>query len=189
MMADGETKTTNSRRSGGTAAAKKPAARARAKQPAARARAKPKAARAKKPAARSAAASRNGRSAAASRNGRSAAASRNGRAATPATGSAANGNGGIAGTIRHAAGRAKGPAVAVGAAAAGIAGGLALKSRRRRTTVLGVPVPGHLPSVDPRAMAKAVGGASLQFAKTSKSVSKDIERAADQAERIGKLLG
>ncbi len=170
-MADGETKTTNSRRSGGTGAAKKPAARARAKQPAARARAKPKAARAKKPAARSAAASRNG------------------RAATPATRSAANGNGGIAGTIRHAAGRAKGPAVAVGAAAAGIAGGLALKSRRRRTTVLGVPVPGHLPSVDPRAMAKAVGGASLQFAKTSKSVSKDIERAADQAERIGKLLG
>ena len=109
--------------------------------------------------------------------------------ATPATRSAANGNGGIAGTIRHAAGRAKGPAVAVGAAAAGIAGGLALKSRRRRTTVLGVPVPGHLPSVDPRAMAKAVGGASLQFAKTSKSVSKDIDRAADQAERIGKLLG
>ena len=29
----------------------------------------------------------------------------------------------------------------------------------------------------------------MQFAKTSKSVSKDIERAGDQAERIGKILG
>ena len=83
----------------------------------------------------------------------------------------------------------KGPAVAVGATAVGIAGGLALKSRRRRTTVLGLAVPGHLPAVDPKAVAKSVGKASKQFAKTSKSVSKDIERAADQAERIGKILG
>ena len=40
----------------------------------------------------------------------------------------------------------------------------------------------------PKALAKTVGEASAQFAKTSKSVSKDIERAGDQAERIGKIL-
>ena len=64
-----------------------------------------------------------------------------------------------------------------------------IKSRSRRKTVLGVPVPKHLPSVDPKAVAKSVGNASKQFAKTSKTVSKDIERAGDQAERIGKILG
>ena len=54
--------------------------------------------------------------------------------------------------------------------------------------MLGIPVPKHLPSVDPKSLAKTVGEASTQFAKTSKSVSKDIERAGDQAERIGKIL-
>ena len=59
-----------------------------------------------------------------------------------------------------------------------------LKGRSRRKTVLGVPVP----SVDPGAIAKTVGGASRSLAKTSKTVSKDIERAGDQAEKIGKIL-
>jgi hypothetical protein len=77
----------------------------------------------------------------------------------------------------------------VGAAAAGVAGGLVIRNRTRRKTVLGVPVPKHLPTVDPQAIVKSVGKASKQFAKTSKSVSKDIERAGDQAERIGKILG
>jgi hypothetical protein len=63
-----------------------------------------------------------------------------------------------------------------------------LKGRGRRKSVLGIPVPKHLPSVDPKSLAKTVGEASAQFAKTSKSVSKDIERAGDQAERIGKIL-
>ena len=31
--------------------------------------------------------------------------------------------------------------------------------------------------------------ASKQFGQTSKTVSKDIERVGDQAERIGKILG
>ena len=75
-------------------------------------------------------------------------------------------------------------AAAAGAAAVGIAGGVILKGRNRRKTVLGVPVP----KVDPQAIAKTVGDASLRLARTSKTVSKDIERAGDQAEKIGKIL-
>ena len=76
----------------------------------------------------------------------------------------------------------------------GVAGGILLKNRsRRKTTVLGMPVPRSLGKglrdVDPKSIAKSVGNASKQFAKTSKSVSKDLERAGDQAERIGKILG
>ena len=59
----------------------------------------------------------------------------------------------------------------------------------KRKTVLGVPVPRSLKSgVDVKSMAKTVGAASQRVAKTSKSVSKDIERAGDKAERIGKIL-
>lgn len=93
---------------------------------------------------------------------------------------------GVVGTVKQAAGKATGPAIAVGAAAAaaGIAGGIALKNRSRGTTVLGV----SLPSIDPKSVAQSVGKASKRFARTSKNVSKDLERAGDQAERIGKIL-
>jgi hypothetical protein len=102
-----------------------------------------------------------------------------------------NGNG-VVDTVKHAAGKAAGPAVAVGAAAVGIAGGIALKTRTRRKTVLGVKLPrsfgNSLPDIDAKSIAKSVGQASKQFAKTTKGVSKDLERAGDQAERIGKIL-
>ena len=92
-------------------------------------------------------------------------------------------------TAKSVAGKAKGPALAVGAGAAGLAGGLALKSKMQRKTVLGVPVPRKLrPGVDVKSLAKTVGEASQRVAKTSKTVSKDIERAGDKAERIGKIL-
>ena len=123
---------------------------------------------------------------------RSTAKSNSGRANRAATAASTNGRGsssGITDTVKNVATKAKGPAVAVGAAAAGVAGGLVIRSRTRRKTILGVPVPRHLPTVDPQAILKSVGSASKQFAKTSKSVSKDIERAGDQAERIGKILG
>jgi hypothetical protein len=89
--------------------------------------------------------------------------------------------------------KVSGPALTVGAAAAGLAGGLLLRGRRRRKTVLGVPVPRsigrrHLSDFDMKSIAKTVGEASQSFAKTSKTVSQDIERAGDQAERIGKIL-
>jgi hypothetical protein len=69
-----------------------------------------------------------------------------------------------------------------------------IRSRTRRKTVLGVPLPRSIasPSVsdlDLRSVAKSVGKASKQFGKTSKGVSKDIERVGDQAERIGRILG
>jgi hypothetical protein len=76
------------------------------------------------------------------------------------------------------------PAVAAAAAAAGVAGGLLLKGRDRRRKVLGVPVPG----VDVQGVIKTVGKASKQLGQTSKSVSKDMERLADEAERVGKIL-
>jgi hypothetical protein len=98
------------------------------------------------------------------------------------------------GTLKGAASKAGRPALAVGAAAAGVAGAVVLKSRPRRKRVLGVPIPRSvaspgLPDLDLKAAAKAVGKASKQFGETSKNVSKDIDRVGDQAERIGKILG
>ena len=117
----------------------------------------------------------------------------NGRTAgSSSVAASSSSNGGLTGTVKHVASKAKGPAVAIGAAAAGVAGGMVLKSRQRRKTVLGVPMPRALgkgmPDIDPKAIAKTVGQASKQFAKTTKNVSKDLERAGDQAERIGKIL-
>jgi hypothetical protein len=94
---------------------------------------------------------------------------------------------GVVGSIKAVASKAKGPAVAVGATAVGVAGGLVLKSRQQRKTVLGVKVP-RKPSVDIASIAKSVGKASEQVGKTSKTLSKDMERVGDSAERIGKLL-
>jgi hypothetical protein len=98
----------------------------------------------------------------------------------------------VPGTIKQVANTAKRPAIAVGAAAAGLAGGLVLRGRTRRKTVLGVTVPSGigktLSGIDAKSVAKTVGQASKKFAKTTKSVSKDLERAGDQAERIGKIL-
>jgi hypothetical protein len=97
------------------------------------------------------------------------------------------------GSAKQAAGKVKGPAVAVGAAAAGVAGGMLIRARTRRKTIFGVPVPrplqrAKLSDLDVKSVAKAVGEASQSFAKTSRTVSRDIERAGDQAERIGKVL-
>jgi hypothetical protein len=80
------------------------------------------------------------------------------------------------------------PALAVGAAAAGIVGGVALKARMQPKKVLGVKVPKSVTGLDAKTIAKSVGQASKQFAKTTKNVSKDLDRAAEQAERIGKIL-
>jgi hypothetical protein len=93
--------------------------------------------------------------------------------------------------VREVAGKAKGPAVAVGATAAGVAGGLLIRSRTRQKKVLGVPVPRSLgkPDLDVKSLAKSVGKASKQFGETTKTVSKDMEMVGDQAERIGKILG
>lgn len=103
----------------------------------------------------------------------------------------------VGGTVVRAADRAKGPALTVGAAAAGIAGGLALKNRSRKK-VLGVPVPRKiakpsigkpsLDGIDVKSITKSVGKASVRLGERSKTVSKDLERVGDQAERFGKFL-
>jgi hypothetical protein len=114
------------------------------------------------------------------------------KASTRERATSSSSSNGVPGTIKQVASSAKRPAVAVGAAAAGLAGGLVLRSRTRRKTVLGVPVPSGigktLSGIDAKSVAKTVGQASKKFAKTTKNVSKDLERAGDQAERIGKIL-
>jgi hypothetical protein len=94
----------------------------------------------------------------------------------------------VVGTLKSAAGKAGAPALAAGAAAAGVAGGLLIKSRMGRKKVLGVSLP-RSSDIDVKSLAKNVGKASKQFGQTSKNVSKDIERVGDQAERLGKMLG
>jgi hypothetical protein len=114
------------------------------------------------------------------------------KASTRERATSSSSSNGVPGTIKQVASSAKRPAVAVGAAAAGLAGGLVLRSRTRRKTVLAVPVPSGigktLSGIDAKSVAKTVGQASKKFAKTTKNVSKDLERAGDQAERIGKIL-
>lgn len=92
--------------------------------------------------------------------------------------------------MKDVAGKAKGPAVAVGVTAAGVAGGLLIRSRSRQKKVLGIPVPRSIgkPEIDVKAVAKSVGKASKQLGQTTKTVSKDMQRVGDQAERIGKIL-
>jgi len=72
----------------------------------------------------------------------------------------------------------------VGAAAAGVVGGVILKGRHRRRKVLGMT----LPDLDVQSVLKGIGKASKQLGETSKTVSKDIERVGDKAERVGKIL-
>lgn len=98
--------------------------------------------------------------------------------------SADGGAGSNASTVKEIAGKAKGPAMAAGAAALGL---LALKRRRRRRKVLGLALP-RSSELEMRSLAKTIGKASKEFGKTSKKVSKDIERLGDQAERIGRVL-
>jgi hypothetical protein len=77
--------------------------------------------------------------------------------------------------------------MAIGAAAAGVAGGLVLRSRHRRRKVLGITLPG-MPGIDVKSLTKTIGKASKQLGETSKNVSRDIERVGDTAERVGKVL-
>ena len=102
----------------------------------------------------------------------------------PRHGRSSNGNGhGVVGSAKQVAHKAKVPAIAIGAAAAGMAGGIALGSRARPRTVLGVPMPKHRPSVDAKSLAKSVGKVGANFVKTSKRVSKERARRPGEADR------
>jgi len=91
----------------------------------------------------------------------------------------------MGGTLVHGMDRAK-PALAVGATAVGIAGGIVLRRRHQSTLPFGLPRTGD--GIDIIAVSKAVGKASARLGQTAKSVSKDLDIAADRAERIGKIL-
>ena len=172
----------SARKSGGSASN-----RAAAKSKSGAARTTRKTAAARSNARSSRAASSNGAKRSSSARSRSAASSSS--PARTSSRSTSNGNGAVD-TVKSAAGKAMGPALAVGAAMVGVAGGVVLRGRLRRKTVLGVPLPRSfgMPDLDPKGMAKTVGQASKRFAKTTKTVSKDLGRVGDQAERIGKIL-
>jgi hypothetical protein len=110
---------------------------------------------------------------------------------------AARDSNGFVGTVKQVASKAKGPAIAVGAAvgaaAAGAAGGALLRDRTRKKKVLGVPVPrsfgkSKVTDLDLPEVVKSVGRASQQFGQKTKSVSSDMEHVGDRAERFGKML-
>jgi 1-aminocyclopropane-1-carboxylate deaminase/D-cysteine desulfhydrase-like pyridoxal-dependent ACC family enzyme len=135
-------------------------------------------------------ASSSGAKARTSRSGATATRSSASRSRPSAQQTRSNGSNGFVGTVREVAGKAKGPAVAVGATGAAVAGGLLIRSRTRQRKVLGVPVPRSVskPDIDVKSLAKSLGKASRQFGQTTKTVSRDMERVGEQAERFGKML-
>ncbi len=91
--------------------------------------------------------------------------------------------------VRQAADKAGRPTITVAAAVAGIAGGLALRGRHASAND-GVTARSMamLHDVDPAAVLGGLGKATVQLSQRSKSVARDIERVAEQAERLGKIL-
>jgi hypothetical protein len=90
--------------------------------------------------------------------------------------------------VRHAADKAGGP-VTVAAAVAGIAGGLAFRQRHTATSDgVAARSMAMLHDVDPKAVLGGLGKATVQLSQRSRGVARDIERVADQAERVGKIL-
>jgi len=91
--------------------------------------------------------------------------------------------------VRQAADRAGGPTITVAAAVAGIAGGLALRGRHAATQEsMASRSMAMLHDVDAAALLGGLGKATVQLSQRSKTVARDIERVADQAERLGKIL-
>jgi hypothetical protein len=91
--------------------------------------------------------------------------------------------------VRQAADKAGRPTITVAAAVAGIAGGLALRGRHSSANDgLTSRSMAMLHDVDPAAVLGGLGKATVQLSQRSKIVARDIERVAEQAERLGKIL-
>ena len=92
--------------------------------------------------------------------------------------------------VRQAADRAGRPTtITVAAAVAGLAGGLALRQRHvAMHDGLTTRSMAMLHDVDASALIGGLGKATVQLSQRSKSVARDIERVAEQAERLGKIL-
>jgi hypothetical protein len=91
--------------------------------------------------------------------------------------------------VLQVADKAGRPTITVAAAVAGIAGGLALRQRQGATPD-GVAARSMalLHDADPAAILGGLGKATVQLSQRSRIVARDIERVADQAERLGKIL-
>lgn len=91
--------------------------------------------------------------------------------------------------VRQAADKAGRPSITVAAAVAGLAGGLALRQRHAAThDGLTTRSMAMLHDVDASALMGGLGKATVQLSQRSRSVARDIERVAEQAERLGKIL-
>jgi len=91
--------------------------------------------------------------------------------------------------VRQAADKAGRPTVTVVAAVAGLAGGLALRQRHAAANDgLATRSMSMLHDVDAAALIGGLGKATVQLSQRSRNVAKDIERVAEQAERLGKIL-
>ena len=90
-------------------------------------------------------------------------------------------------TVGKAAGKAKGPAIAGGAALAGLAGGLALASSRVKSRrVFGVPVPRRSKLTK---TGKALGHVAAQVGSTSQQLAvlnEEVRRTREQADRANR---
>ena len=149
---------------------------------------------------RASAASTDGSTRARSNANRRTASSQNG-AARPRQNSTRPGTGptydGVAESVKHAgasalraANRASGPALTVAAAGAGIAAGIMLRQRPKPTVRDGIGARSRhvLHDIDPTSILEGLSKASIQLSRRSKSIAHDIERVADGAERLGKVL-
>jgi putative copper export protein len=91
--------------------------------------------------------------------------------------------------VRQAADKAGRPTITVAAAMAGLAGGLALRQRHAAShDGLTTRSMAMLHDVDAAALIGGLGKATVQLSQRSKNVARDIERVAEQAERLGKIL-
>jgi hypothetical protein len=91
--------------------------------------------------------------------------------------------------VRQAADKAGRPTITVAAAMAGLAGGLALRQRHAAAhDGLTTRSMAMLHDVDTAALIGGLGKATIQLSRRSKNVARDIERVAEQAERLGKIL-
>jgi len=93
--------------------------------------------------------------------------------------SLANGAKSAGGAVGGAARKAKGPALAGGAALAGLAGGLAVAGSRGPKRVLGVPVPG---TASPLVKVKVPR-------RTRSRVGKDLIKASREVGTVGRQVG
>jgi hypothetical protein len=90
--------------------------------------------------------------------------------------------------VGQAAGKAKGPAIAGGAALAGLAGGLALSSGRVKTRrIFGVPVPRRSKLTKTgKKTGKALGHVAAQVGSTSQQLAvlnEEVRRTREQADK------